>query len=176
MPAPQTGPMTDPMADGMGPVPEDNLPGHHPEVEQDKPTGPPPRPAAAAPAVEHFAFRFEPAMLPFALAAGVVPPATGGRVDDGLVTIRFGIWRMAFPVDEVAGVQASGDYWLPKVLGPPRVSLSDRGITFATNRQHGLCIELRHPQRGPYPLLRHPGVTVTVETPDALAEALTRSR
>ena len=24
-----------------GPVPEDNQPGHHPEVEQDKPTGPP---------------------------------------------------------------------------------------------------------------------------------------
>ncbi len=26
----------------QGPVPEDNQPGHHPEVEQDKPTGPPP--------------------------------------------------------------------------------------------------------------------------------------
>jgi hypothetical protein len=29
-----------------GPIPEDNLPGHHPEQEQDKPTGPPPRPRA----------------------------------------------------------------------------------------------------------------------------------
>ncbi|HEX2148654.1 MAG TPA: hypothetical protein VHI31_00560 [Actinomycetota bacterium] len=25
----------------LGPVPEENQPGHHPEVEQDKPTGPP---------------------------------------------------------------------------------------------------------------------------------------
>jgi hypothetical protein len=25
----------------VGPVPEDNLPGHHPEHEQDKPEGPP---------------------------------------------------------------------------------------------------------------------------------------
>ncbi len=25
-----------------GPVPEDNRPGHHPEVDQDKPQGPPP--------------------------------------------------------------------------------------------------------------------------------------
>lgn len=31
-----------------GPVPEDNLPGHHPAVEQDKPVGPPPRPKRAA--------------------------------------------------------------------------------------------------------------------------------
>jgi hypothetical protein len=29
-----------------GPIPEDNLPGHHPSEEQDKPTGPPPRPRA----------------------------------------------------------------------------------------------------------------------------------
>jgi len=26
----------------LGPVPEDNLPGHHPQHEQDKPEGPPP--------------------------------------------------------------------------------------------------------------------------------------
>ena len=25
----------------QGPIPEDNQPNHHPEVEQDKPTGPP---------------------------------------------------------------------------------------------------------------------------------------
>jgi hypothetical protein len=30
--------------ESFGPVPEDNLPGHHPEQEQDKPTGPPPIP------------------------------------------------------------------------------------------------------------------------------------
>ena len=34
---------------GAGPdaIPEDNRPGHHPEHEQDKPTGPPPTPRAA---------------------------------------------------------------------------------------------------------------------------------
>lgn len=26
---------------GAGPVPQDNQPGHHPEQDQDKPTGPP---------------------------------------------------------------------------------------------------------------------------------------
>ncbi|HEX9994950.1 MAG TPA: hypothetical protein VGB14_18640 [Acidimicrobiales bacterium] len=33
-----------PTTGAMGPIPEDNLPGHHPEHEQDKPTGPPPIP------------------------------------------------------------------------------------------------------------------------------------
>src|SRR3954470_23002852 len=32
-----------------GPVPEDNLPGHHPEHEQDKPEGPPPEPGVRPP-------------------------------------------------------------------------------------------------------------------------------
>jgi hypothetical protein len=161
------------MADGLGPVPEDNLPGHHPEVEQDKPTGPPPR-LHPEPGIERFAFRFDPVMLPFALGAGVVPRATGVEVGDGVVSMRFGVWRMRFPLDQVAGVDETGDYWLPKVAGPPRVSFADRGVTFATNREAGLCVRLRAPQRGPYPLLRHPSVTLTVETPDALAAALTR--
>ena len=30
--------------DAAGPVPEDNLPGHRPEHDQDKPEGPPPAP------------------------------------------------------------------------------------------------------------------------------------
>ncbi len=30
--------------DAGGPVPEDNLPGHRPEHDQDKPEGPPPEP------------------------------------------------------------------------------------------------------------------------------------
>lgn len=33
-------------AGGVAPIPPDNEPGHHPPVEQDKPTGPPPSPAA----------------------------------------------------------------------------------------------------------------------------------
>lgn len=161
-----------PSAAGLGPVPEANQPGHHPQVEQDKPSGPPPGPTALRRA-ERFGLRFEGLMRPFAAAATVMAGSAHVDVDED-VTIRFGLWRMAFPRQEVTGVEETRDYWLPKVAGPPRVSLADRGITFATNRQRGLCIHLVHPQPGPYPWLRHPSVTVTVEDPDALAEALTR--
>jgi hypothetical protein len=163
----------DPAAEGLGPVPEANQPGHHPAVEQDKPTGPPPGPVDVDRGPDRFPFRFELLLRPFAAAATVLPGTAHVDVDDD-VTIRFGLWHMTFPRSEVTGVQETSDYWLPKVAGPPRVSLGDRGITFATNRQRGLCICLAHPQPGPYPWLRHPAVTVTVEDPDSLADALTR--
>jgi hypothetical protein len=163
-------PKTVPAAEGLGPVPDANQPGHHPEVEQDKPSGPPPGPATPT-SPRRFALRFEGLMLPFAAAATVLPGTAYVEVDED-VEIRFGLWHMRFPRSEVTGTQETGGYSLPKVVGPPHVSLADRGITFASNRQRGLCIELAHPQPGPYPWLRHPGVTVTVEDPAALAEAL----
>jgi hypothetical protein len=158
----------DPSTAGMGPVPEANRPGHHPEVEQDKPVLPP---RVEQPATESFLFRFDPLMLPAAAAAGVLPAMTGIDVGED-VRIRFGIWGMTFPRAAVTGVEVTGPYSLLKVVGPPRLSLADGGITFATSRQKGLCICLAEPQPGPYPFLRHRGVTVTVESPEALAEAL----
>ena len=171
-------------AAGLGPIPEANLPGHHPEVEQDKPTGPPPRPrrtgrTLGAPSLaavpEHYAFRFEPTMLALSAPFGVLPPTTDVEVGDH-VLIRFGPWRMRFPRSDVSGVEETTDYDLLRVAGPPHLSLKDRGITFATNRERGLCIQLERPHRGiePFGLLRHPAVTVTVEAIDALAEHLLR--
>jgi hypothetical protein len=162
-----------PAHETFGPVPEGNQPGHHPEVEQDKPTGPPPGPRRHERGQERFAFRFELLMLPFAAVATVVPGRAHVDLDDDTVRIQFGIWHMRFPRDEVRAVRETGGFWLPKVAGPPHVSFADGGITFATNRQRGTCIELAHPHAGPYPRLRHPAVTVTVEDPDALEAALT---
>jgi hypothetical protein len=169
---------TDP---GPGPIPEDNLPGHHPPVEQDKPTGPPPRrkraaKAAPRPTTERFEFRFEPVMQALALPFGVRPSNAWVEVGDE-VHIAFGPWHMRFPRSDVADVTETGDYWLPRVAGPPHLSLADRGITFATNRQRGLCIELErpHPGIGPVGLVRHPAATVTVDDIDGLTHALRRA-
>src|SRR3546814_1533890 len=45
------------------------------------------------------------------------------------------------------------------------------------NRRQGLCLSLRRPHRGiePLGLIRHPGVTVTVEDVEGLKELLDRS-
>jgi hypothetical protein len=163
-----------PTDDTFGPVPVANRPGHHPAVEQDKPSGPPPGPPELEPATERFVFRFEPLMVPFAALATVVPGRAHLDLDGDAVDIRFGIWHMRFPREEVTTVCQTGGFWLPKVAGPPHISFADGGITFATNRQRGTCIALAHPHAGPYPWLRHPAVTVTVDDPDALEAALTR--
>jgi hypothetical protein len=168
---------TDP---GPGPIPEENQPGHHPPIEQDKPTGPPPRrkrrlEPVASPVVERFEFRFEPIMRALALPFGIRPSNAWVEVDDE-VHIAFGPWHMRFPRSDVADVTETSDYWLPKVAGPPHLSFADRGITFATNRQRGLCIELERPYPGigPLGLLRHPGATVTVDDIEGLTHALRR--
>ncbi len=54
------------------------------------------------------------------------------------------------------------------------MSLADRGLTFATNGDRGVCLFMRGPIPGidPFGLLRHPNLTVTVADCDGLAHAM----
>jgi hypothetical protein len=193
-----------------GPVPEDNLPGHHPDQEQDKPAGPPPRPrarratgtaaatratatatktadrvegqatatitdlttasAAEKPAAKgSFRFHFEPRVGPFAYALGITPWTTGVEVADDELRVRFGALNLKTPLDNIVGAEITGPYRFFKVAGPPHLSLADRGLTLATSTKQGVCVRFRKPVG----LLRHPGLTVTVEDADRLVELLT---
>lgn len=158
----------------LGPVPEDNQPGHRPRVVQDKPTGPPPRPKGAIPREERFRFRFDAAMALPAAALGVLPRTTEVVVGPQDLTIRFGLWSLSTPLTNVADVTVTGPYSWPKVVGPPHLSLADGGVTFATTTAGGACISFEEgvPAALPFGLLRHPSATVTVEDPKAFAEAV----
>lgn len=171
----------------VGAVPEENLPGHRPEHDQDKPEGPPPRPRARrakeADVIdltdarqqrvdESFEFDFEPVMRPFSLAFGVTPWTTSLDVADGELRIRFGPWALRTPLDNVEGAEQTGPYSFVKVAGPAHLSLSDRGVTFATTTRQGVCIRFKRPVAA-MPLMKHPAVTVTVKDPDRLIKALT---
>jgi len=180
MPTPKPKPpLTSVPTDSPGPVPEENQPGHHPEVEQDKPTRPPRRRARPRPAPETstFGFRFEALMAPAAALVGVRPSNARVEVGEEDVTVHFGRWSMLFPRSDVTSAEVTGPYHLLKVTGPPHVSLSDRGVTFATNRQAGVCIRLLRPRPAiePLGLVRHPALTVTVDDPKGLCELLTPS-
>jgi hypothetical protein len=182
-----------------GPIPEDNLPGHHPEHEQDKPEGPPPEPGVrpvkgkakpkakakaerapdqqAAPTAtvkRRFGFAFEPRMAPFAFAVGVTPLTAWAEVAEGELRIRFGPWSAQTSLDNIAGAQVTGPYNVLKVVGPPRLSMSDGGATFATTSKRGVCIQFRSPitAAAPFGLLKHEGLTVTVDDPEGLVAAL----
>jgi hypothetical protein len=119
-------------------------------------------------------FRFERPFDVMWRPLGVTPANAYVEVDDQMLTARFGPWCVETTLANVAAARVTGPYRWYRVIGPPRVSLVDRGLTFASNTREGVCIRFRTPVAGALPssVLRHPGLTVTVEDPVALAELL----
>ena len=119
-------------------------------------------------------FAFDPLYLPASAAFGITPITAWADVADGFLDVRFGLWRLRSPLDNVEGVTATGPYHWFKVIGPPHVSLADGGLTFATNARRGLCIRFRSPVPAilPVDVVRHPAVTLTVSDLPRLAAAL----
>ena len=125
-----------------------------------------------------FDFEFEPAYQAMALLFGVTPGRTGVEIAGGRFVARYGFWSLATGLDNIAGFEISGPYRIWTTIGPAHLSLSDRGLTFASNRRRGLCMRFKEPVPGlePTGLLRHPGLTVTVADVDGLAAALASAR
>ena len=121
--------------------------------------------------MQRFEFAFAPSYRLAALPFGVVPATAWVEVGDGRLQARFGPWRLRTPLSNVAGTELSGGYGFLKTAGPAHLSFSDRGVTFATNGERGLCVRFHQPVRVLFPLT-HPGATLTVADPEALAAAL----
>ena len=124
-----------------------------------------------------FRFRFDPMFRLPALAVGVTPSNSRVVIDGDELTATFGRWSVRTPLANIAGASVTGPYAWPRVIGPAHLSMSDRGLTFATNADEGVCIRFHRPVHGiePLGLVRHPGLTVTVDRVAALAELLDRS-
>jgi hypothetical protein len=135
-------------------------------------------PSPAPVGTRRFAFRFDHwyrlAVRPF----GVTPAGAYVEVDaderTGELRARFGPWQVRTPLTNVVDATRTGPYSWSKTIGPPHLSLVDRGLTFATTSRAGLCIRFAEPVRGlePTGVVRHRALTVTVEDVDALAGAL----
>ncbi|HET9420626.1 MAG TPA: hypothetical protein VFO49_05785 [Nocardioides sp.] len=124
--------------------------------------------------MSHHDFAFTRAYRLSGLPFGVTPGTTGADVDQGVLRVRFGPWRLRTEVANVEGVEESGDYAFIKTAGPAHLSLADRGITFATNSAQGLCIRFVDRVRIDLPVghLRCPAATLTVADPAALRSDL----
>jgi hypothetical protein len=174
----------------VGPVPEDNAPGHRPEVVPDKPLVPPPAyrmdqtdehdvldgETAGGDRVR-YPFVFDRPLLALAAPFGVLPMTTSVELDDEELVVRFGPWLLRTDRDNIAGCEVTGPYRPWKVAGPPRLSLRDRGVTFATTTRSGACIRFHEPVAALLPsrggqLVRHPSATVTVSNPQDLCRRL----
>jgi len=121
-----------------------------------------------------FPFRFDPAYQRLARLFGVTPERAWVKVGNGQLEARFGPWRLRTPTENVASVEVTGPYSFLKTVGPARLAITDRGLTFATNGDRGACLSFHSPVRGidPFGLIRHPTLTVTVVDVDALIRAL----
>jgi hypothetical protein len=124
--------------------------------------------------VQEFAFRFDPSYRAPAFAFGVTPRTARIVVTSEELLVRFGLWRVATPLSNIADVSITGPYAFVKTAGPARLTFSDRGLTFATNSAQGLCIEFAEPITGiePSGRLRHPNLTLTAADCAGLARAL----
>lgn len=121
-----------------------------------------------------FRFRFDPTYRRLAAPFGIRPSNAVVVVTEHQLDARFGPWRVISPIENVQRVERTGPYRLVKTAGPAHLSFADRGLTFATNGDAGLCIRFEEPVHGidPFRILRHPGLTVTVDDIDGLAQAL----
>jgi len=124
-----------------------------------------------------FGFAFDPlyrlAGLPFGVTASTAEVVVDH--DRGMLSARFGLWRVRTSLTNVTGVELAGPYRRVTTIGPARLSFADRGLTFATNNRRGVCLTFADPVAGIEPtgrLLRHPNLTVTVADPEGLAAAL----
>jgi hypothetical protein len=124
---------------------------------------------------ERFSFAFAPGYRLPALVLGVTPVTAYADVMPDRLDVRFGPWSLRTPLENVAGATISGGYSWLRSAGPPRLSLTDRGVTFATNGERGVCVRFHEPVKVLDPtgrLLRHPGATLTVSRVDDFHQRL----
>lgn len=120
-----------------------------------------------------YAFRFDTKAADVLRLLTINEDRSWVRVTDDWLDVRFGPWRVRTPLTNVAGAEQSGPLSLWRAFGA-RLSLADRGLTFGTSTEGGVCVRLHQPVAGllPVRLRMHPGLTVTVERPQALVTDL----
>lgn len=113
-----------------------------------------------------------------ALLAGVTGRTAWVALSLSGLEVRFGPWRLRTPLDNVAGVTRTGGFSFVKTAGPPHLSFTDKGVTFATNGDDAACVTFHEPVRvlDPTGRLRHPGATLTVRDPERFIAELDELR
>ncbi|HEY3944954.1 MAG TPA: hypothetical protein VGL78_07000 [Solirubrobacteraceae bacterium] len=108
--------------------------------------------------VPRFEFRWDLAYRRVARLFGITPERAEVTLEDGVLGVRYGRWRLRTPAANIVRIRIEGPYAFLKTAGPPRLGITDRGITFASNGDRGLRLGLCDPVPGIEPTgrLRHP--------------------
>lgn len=124
---------------------------------------------------QRFEFDFDPQYRVPALAFGVTPRTSYVELRADEIFVRYGPWSMRTPRSNVRSAELSGDFAWIKTAGPPRLSLSDKGVSFTTNGRAAVCLSFREPVSVYDPtgkVLTHPGATLSVREPEEFLRAL----
>jgi hypothetical protein len=121
-----------------------------------------------------FPFRFDPTYRRLARLFGITPDRAWVDLGEEELDARYGPWRVRTPASNIARVEVTGPYAFLKTAGPARLGITDRGLTFASNGDRGICVTFHSPVPGidPFGWIRHPELTVTVLDVEGLVEAL----
>jgi hypothetical protein len=120
---------------------------------------------------KRFPFRFDPTYRRLARPFGVTPERAWVDVSEDELDARYGPWHVRTPTGNIAGAVATGPYAFLKTAGPARLGITDRGLTFASNGDRGVCIRFHEAVPG-MGRIRHPELTVTVLDVDGLIDFL----
>jgi hypothetical protein len=123
-----------------------------------------------------FPFRFAPAYQRLARPFGVTQERAWVDLNDDEFEARYGPWRVRTPLSNISDAEATGPYSFLKTAGPARLAITDRGLTFASNGDRGVCVTFDSPVTGidRAGRIHHPELTVTVLDVDGLIAALAR--
>ncbi len=121
-----------------------------------------------------FDFAFAPAYRLAALPFVITPGRCHVRLDDVDLEVRFGLWRLITTRANIAGAEITGGFRFWRAAGPPRLSLVDRGVSFATNGEEAVCLRFADPVAAldPTGRLRHPAATLTLADPQTFLNVL----
>ena len=121
---------------------------------------------------------FDPRFRPPLAALGVTPATAHITAAADRLVACFGPWVCHTTPANVQTVRLTGPYRWYRAIGP-RLSLADHGLTFGTTTARGVCLLFWEPVSGigPFGVIRHPGLTLTVADPRRCAPpcAITRA-
>lgn len=121
-----------------------------------------------------FRFAFDPRYARAARVFGIRPDNAFVDVGDGRLEAHYGRWHVRTELENVSCARITGPYRLIKTAGPPRLGVTDLGLTFASNGRRGvlICFRRRVPGLDPRGIVRHGELTVTVAEPEELVGVL----
>lgn len=106
---------------------------------------------------------------------GVRADRDGVTIDGDELTATFGFFTVRTTLGNIADASVTGPYQWIKAIGP-RLSAADHGLTFGTTTDAGVCLRFVTPVKrviGPWD---HPGLTVTVQDPAHLRDAVSEAK